>query len=242
MSMGVMYERLGEYMYEVWSERYQQVTKKYWYHFLDEERISESGPWNFTITALQKWNHRFFGVTEQGIPIWGKKRRQYRHIGGDVSASVSPHSQTEVYKDDKKCQSEEVTSFMKWKKENKQLAFIYLGIFWTLEEGETLNDAAKRFINTHQEVKKIFRSRRKRKKDSYIGQERIYLYELYEDGALVFNEGKAMLDDKRAFFYTLSGLWAIMAAEGFFTEENVKELEVGTDFFGWYKPEVLWEN
>ena len=235
MPMGVMYERLGPYMFEMWRERYQKATRKYWYVFLEDERLAERGDGNFTIQALPEWNHRFFGVTKEGIPIWGKKRRQYKHIGADISAFVRPQSQSEVYQDDKQCQSKEVTSFVNWRKGNKKLAFIYLGILWTLEEGETLNDAAKRFIYTHQVVKRIFRKRRKRAENDWIPEDQIYIYELFKDGALVFYHEKAILKENSTFFDTLSGLWAIMVAEGFFAKENVKEIEVGTDFFDWYK-------
>jgi len=234
MSMGVMYERLGPYAFEKKRELYQKVTCKYWYDFVEEERFWED-QWNFTIQALPEWKHRFFGVTKDGVPIWGKKRRQYKHIGGDITASVAPRYQSEVYQSDKECQTEEVTSFVKWKKGNKKLAFIYLGIFWTLEEGETLNDAAKRFINAHQEVKKIFRKYRKKIENACIPEHQTYIYELYRDGAMVFYDGKVLLKEKYTFFDTVSGLWAIMAAEGFFAKENVKELEVGTDFWAWYK-------
>ena len=104
-----------------------------------------------------------------------------------------------------------------------------------MEEGETLNDSAKRFINTHQEVKKIFRKTRKSSENAWIPEHQIYLHELFRDGALVFYNGKAMLKEKYTFFDTISGLWAIMAAEGFFAKENVKEVDVGTSFFSWYK-------
>ena len=235
MSMGVMYERLGVYTYNMWKERYQKATRKYWYDFLEEERLWEKGQGDFTIQALPEWKHRFFGVTKEGIPIWGKKWRQYKYIGPDISVFVKPEHQSQVYQNDKQCQSEEVTSFVNWKKGNKKLAFIYLGIFWTLEEGETLNDAAKRFIYTHQEVKRIFRRTRKRAGNDGIPEEQIYIYELFKDGALVFYNEKVILKENYTFFDTISGLWAIMVAEGFFAKENVKKVEVGTDFFTWYK-------
>ena len=192
------------------------------------------GLYDFTIQALPEWNHRFFGVTKEGIPIWGKKRRQYRYIGADISASVAPRYQSEVYQSDKQCQSEEVTSFVKWRKGKKKLAFIYLGIFWTLEEGESLNDSAKRFIYSHQEVKRLFRKSRKNPENAWIPENQIYLYELFRDGALIFYNGKAMLKEEYTFFDTISGLWAIMVAEGFFAKENVKAVETGSNFFSWY--------
>lgn len=127
MSMGVMYKRLGEYKFEECRERFGQVTlARYWKHFLDKSRVTMHGLYDFTIQALPEWNHRFFGVTKEGIPIWGKKRRQYTYIGADVCAPVAPQSQSEVYQSDKQCEAEEVTSFVKWKKGNKKLAFIYL--------------------------------------------------------------------------------------------------------------------
>ena len=79
--MGVMYERLGEYMFNVYRERYQKVIyHRYWNSFLNKERVSFRGPHDFTIQVLPEWNHRFFGVTKEGIPIWGKKHRQYKYI------------------------------------------------------------------------------------------------------------------------------------------------------------------
>lgn len=236
MSMGVIYERLGPHKFEEWRDRNQQVTyHRYWKKFVDMKRVSSPRYHDINIQALPEWNHRFFGVTKDGIPIWGKKRRQYRHIGADVCAPVSPQYQNEVYQTDKECQTEEVTSFVKWKKGNQKLAFIYLGIFWTLEDGENLNDAAKRFIMSHQEVKRLFRKDRKKGENSWIPEDQIYLYELFRDGALVFCNGKAFLKEEYTFFDTDSGLWAIMVAEGFFAKENVKEVETGTNFFSWYK-------
>ncbi len=236
MSMGVMYERLGQHMFEELRERCQQATyHRYWKQFLDKSRVSMRGLYDFTIQALPEWNHRFFGVTKDGIPVWGKRRRQYKHIGADISASVAPQFQSEVYQSDTQCKSEEVTSYVKWKKGDKKLAFIYLGIFWTLEEGESLNDAAKRFIYSHEEVKKIFRKSRKSGENSWVPEHQIYIYELFRDGAMVFHNGKVMLKEEYTFFDTISGLWAIMAAEGFFAKENVKEVETGTNFFSWYK-------
>lgn len=235
MSMGVMYERLGPDVFEWWAERYKKVTAAYCEKFLGKERVFVRGQGDFTIQVLSEWNHRFFGVTKEGIPIWAKKRRQFRYLGNDINSSVKPKDQAAVFQSDKECQTEEVTSFVKWKNGNAQLAFIYLGILWTLEEGETLNDAAMRFIMTHQEVKRRFRRCRKRGEHLGIPEDQIYIYELFRDGALVFYNGKAMLKEEHTFYGTLSGLWAIMVAEGFFAKENVKEVEVGTDFYDWYK-------
>lgn len=236
MSMGVMYERLGEYMFNVYRERYQKVTyHRYWNQFLNKERVSFRGQHDFTIQALPEWNHRFFGVTKDGIPIWGKKHRQYKYIGADVSAPVRPDSESEVYQSVKDCKTEEVTSFVKWKNGKKKLAFIYLGVFCTLEDGETLNDAARRFIYEHQEVKRRFRKVRKDPENAWVPEHQIYLYELFKDGAMIFHDEKVMLKEEYTFFDTISGLWAIMAAEGFFAKENVKEVEIGTEFFYWYK-------
>lgn len=236
MSMGVMYQRLGVYKFEQYRERNQQATHvRYWQHFLDKSRVTMHGLYDFTIQALPEWKHRFFGVTKEGIPVWGKKRRQYRFIGADISASVAPRYQSEVYQSDKQCETEEVTSFFKWKRGKKKLAFIYLGIFWTLEEGESLNDAAKRFIYSHQEVKKIFIKCRRSGENNWIPENQIYIYELFRDGALVFYNGKAMLKEEYTFFDTISGLWAIMAAEGFFAKENINAVETGANFFSWYK-------
>lgn len=239
MALEVMYNRLGSYRFDIWMERCQKASDKYLDEFLEKERYCVSEPGRFTIKAHQEWKHRFFGVTKEGIPIWVRKRCQYKYRGAEVSASVSPIHQSEIYQNDKECISEEVSSFVNWKKGNKKLAFIYLNVFWTLEEGETLNDAAKRFIYSHQEVKRAFRKSRKSGENLGVSEDEAYIYALYKDGALVFQDGKALLAEYHYFRNTFSGLWAIMAAEGFFARENVEQVRVDYNFFMWYKSKVL---
>lgn len=229
MPMSVMYFRLGEREFEQQARKYYQSTiERYWYQFLNQkERVVEDydGCFRIRIKSKTKWEHRFFGVTEQGVPIWDSS----------VSLPVAPKSQEEVYQNDKTCKSEEVTSFKKWKSGRKRLAFIYLGVFWTLEKGENLNDAAKRFILAHQEVKNCFERRRKNGDHVGFDEENVYIYEIFRDGGLIFKDGKAVLESEDKFVREVSGQWAIMAAEGYFEREGVKEVGIDChDFWSWY--------
>ena len=81
----------------------------------------------------------------------------------------------------------------------------------------------------------MFRKSRKSSENAWIPENQIYIYELFRAGALVFYNGKAMLKEEYTFSGTISGLWAIMVAEGFFAKENINAIETGANFFSWYK-------
>lgn len=235
MAMDIMKERLGPYMYERKEKCYIKATERYLQE-VDYSRILCMKYGNdFHISSKKVWRHRFFGVTQEGIPIWTRKGHQYRYIGSEVCHSVLPENKDDICFNEEDAKSEEAKSFFKWEAGKKKLAFVYLGIFWTLEEGEKLNDAAKRFIMSHQEVKRAFRRNRKDGKHDGVSEEVLYIREIFHDGALVFNRGKAILADTDFFKKDISGLWAIMVAEGFFEKEKVEEVSVGIPFKAWYK-------
>jgi len=226
MAMGIMYNRLGELDFHNWRMRTNDATTKYFYTSNDGRLVEhDRGHYDFSIEALPKWEHRFIGVTATGLPIWVKKRTQYKYSGGQINHTVMPKDPAEVFTSDKHCKTEELTSYITWRRGKKKLAFIYLGIFWRLEAGETLKDAAKRFILAHPEVEEVFNARMERKGFSLLGEsciERRYLIELFEDGALIFKDDEAIIERENFFNY---GLWAIMVAEGFFAKEGIKRVQ-----------------
>ena len=234
MAMDIMKKRLGPYMYEYKAKKYQEAIEKYM-RLLRAERVScmKYGS-DFHILARKNWGHRFFGITKEGIPIWTRKWSQYRYSGSEVCRSVLPERKDDICFNDTEAKTEETISFFRWAETTKKLAFVYLGIFWTLEEGETLNDAARRFIMAHQEVENAFRMDKKYGKHNGISEDVLYIYELFKDGALIFNKGKAILCDAEFFNKDISGLWAIMVADGFFEKEKIQEVSVGVPFEVWY--------
>lgn len=238
MSMGVLYERLGEIEYFKERDKYDSASKEYFYSFKEEDKadrmfedVKHYG--EFHITALPEWNQRFVGVTANGIPIWCKKRMQYKYMGREICWHVRPREKNEVFLHAGQCETEEFQSFTSWRKvrRKKKLAFIYLGIFWMLEDGESLNDAAKRFIKAHQEVNKIFEERRNAGKYNGLREEVVYIYEIFRDGAIIFKDDKAIIERDK-FFWSPSGLWAIAAAEGFFAKEGIKTVSAINNFYG----------
>lgn len=235
MAMDIMKKRLGLYLYGWKAQRYQEATRRY-IRQVEPERVScMKYEGDFTILVRRFWKHRFFGITREGVPIWTRKGRHNKQINEEVCYSLLPESQNEIYYDANECKTDEVKSFVKWMETSNKLAFIYLGIFWTLEEGETLNDAAKRFVLSHQEVKTAFKRNQNQGVNSGISEDNRYIYELFRDGALVFNKGKAILCDAEFFWKDISGLWAIMVAEGFLEKENIKEVAIGIPFKVWYE-------
>lgn len=222
MAMGIMFERLGEIEFFKRKSNYNDVTTEYFYSFTEGGRFTENYD-EFSIIPLSKWEHRFVGLTSIGVPIWITKKSWYKNSYGQLNRPVMPKDRTDVFTSDKECNTEELTSYTRWKRGKKKLAFIYLGVFWTLEVGESLNDAAKRFIFSHLDVEKAFNARRERGKHDFIDDSEVYIYELFNDGALIFHYGVATME-REHYFGTIEGLWAIAAAEGFFSRENVKEV------------------
>lgn len=223
MAMGALYNRQGEWTYlEERAAQYRLVA-----HYF--ETLEWSGRFHFeyaydyTVQCLKEWNHRFVGVTEDGKPIWLSKRRALRYSGSEVCWYVIPRNHDMIFNRAGQCDSEAAKSFFEWRRNRHrtQLAFIYMGIFWILKKGESLNDAAKRFIETHDDVKALFDKRREKEEYHWIGEDKIYLYELFKDGAAVFNDDM-MLVCGQELYDTPSTLWWIMASEGYFTRENIR--------------------
>lgn len=226
MAMGALYERQGELAYFDGRRDRNRLIQGYFDTVLDESGRLESPDtydYDYTVQCLQAWNHRFIGITEDGAPIWLRKRKALKYAGTEVCWHVMPKNREKIFSSASQCDSEMVQTFFSWRRMRKKfkLAFIYMGIFWTLKDGETLNDAAKRFVETHSDVKALFDKRREQKEYYWIEEDKIYLYEIFKDGAAVFKDDMILVCG-REFFDTPSTLWWIMASEGYFSRENIR--------------------
>ena len=226
MAMGALYNRQGELAYFDGRMYRNRSIQRYFGTILEESgRMEYSNPYacDYMVQCVPAWDHRFVGVTKDGDPIWIRKRKALRYAGTEVCWHIMPKNHDLIFRSASQCDSEAVQSFFSWRKNRfkNKLAFIYLGVFWTLNEGETLNDAAKRFVETHSDVKSLFDERRGQKKYCWIDDNRIYLYEIFKDGAVVFKDDTIFVCGSE-FFDTPATLWWIMASEGFFSRENIR--------------------
>lgn len=226
MGMGALYNRQGERKFEEeWRKRVALLQQYIGSVIEDDDRVTFSHPFDpqYTIKCLKDWKHRFMGITKEGTPVWVRKGTRVYSVRNELCWHVMPESREELFTKVGQCSAEEVQSFFSWIKNRKKtkLAFIYLGIFWTLNEEESLNDAAKRFIETYPDVKELFDKQRQRKAYHWIKEEQIYLYEIFKDGAAVFSGDTIYMSSSSGLISSPSSLWWVMASEGFFSNENI---------------------
>lgn len=207
----------------------------------DLSRIIGDENFDYAIKPL-KWNgsKRLLGFSlPYGMPIWGSETpgwfkvrfaRKWEERWGENSGKKFQDYGKVIsisgFNGGKK--TEQIKSFMRYysgEKTYENLAFIYLGILWYYEyKGETLEQAAKRFINTHPEIRQEF----DRSTEDLHVRDDIHIREIYRSGGLIFKGTMAIM--RRQYEADLaSSAWALLVRDGYMPE--VEKVYYGLSYY-----------
>jgi hypothetical protein len=228
MSMHIMRKRLGESVYEgimgiVTNARSELEAK-----LMRKPSRLIAVRMNERVISSMEWTKKLFAlVSPIGMPIWdmaeyrvGYRQRYTAPWRGNASGTNFEDHFSIIPVATAKAQSEQIQSFVQWerKKKFKRLAFIYLGIFWLYEsQTETLDQAARRFIEAHPELTEQFEQ--ECEIEGMLGSGNEYAKAIFEDGALVFKGERAIIKSENGQYVSndpSSTMWAMIATDGYF--------------------------
>lgn len=234
MSMGIMYKRYGEvgmtpaeYMAkDIFAVELERAIRKEPRNLLYEEVDT-----TMIIKPLE-WDNKnqiHALVAPLSMPICDSKKASLKEATGkfvktwksfwggksfDKFFCIEPAGTKEPLR-------KETESFFNWKKlrNPQKLAFIYQGYFWIYKDNnETLNQAAERFFEAHQDdeiLQGAFRS--ECKKNCWEEDKNKYIKAILNDGALLFNRSSNQAVARfNSYSDPSASVWAALAIKGYF--------------------------
>lgn len=250
MPMGLEFKGMSEESDCRFYGTYGEIEMEYSNKFLELAEEKKRLSWYEYIPEQKKVV--IFGIVSNGIPIWGdaskvknleqaSKRKISQYIKIWEKYILNKPAQfcarydifntfTEEWlsgEEDVDC--EPVKTFFEWKSsENKNLAFIYQGIFFFRRPKETMEECAKRFFEEHPQWQKEVQHEIEKKawKEEY-GIKNPYTRAIFADGALLFYRNNIIRKFDERHLGVQSSNWLWIAMDGYFP--NIKKIIVAEE-------------